>query len=76
MTTNSDSLAEDDPRILLVSREYLAELEAGRSPDRQSYLNRYPDLAAVLEEFLDGIQLAQALRPVSAPTTAEHTSSP
>ncbi len=75
MTAHPESLAEDDPRILEVSREYLAELEAGRSPNRQAYLDRYPHLAEILSEYLDGIQLAQSLRPAAAPSP-EHPASP
>ena len=48
----------DDPRVMDVAREYLAALEAGRSPDRRRYLSRFPDLAGVLDECLDGIELA------------------
>ncbi|MES2793104.1 MAG: serine/threonine-protein kinase [Planctomycetota bacterium] len=73
MNQNPDSLAEDDPRILQISREYLAELEAGRAPNRQVYLERYPELAEVLSEYLDGIQLAQTLRPMAVPQSPEHT---
>lgn len=78
MSHGPDSLAEDDPRVMQISREYLAELEAGRHPDRQLYLNRYPELVAVLADCLDGIDLAQSLRP-SAPTpppSVDHPASP
>ncbi len=54
---------EDDPRVLDLSRAYLAELESGRTPDRQAYLNQLPELAEVLSECLDGIELAHSLRP-------------
>lgn len=63
MNAHQDDLAEDDPRILQASREYLAELEAGRRPDRQIYLARFPELASQLSECFDGIELAQSLRP-------------
>ena len=62
---------DEDPRILELSRKYLAELEAGKIPDRQAYLSQYPELEHVLPEFLDGIELAQTLRtaiPVSTPS--------
>src|SRR5438552_536592 len=49
--------AQDDPRVMQAAREYLAELEAGRRPNRQAYLARYPDVAAELEECLEGIDL-------------------
>lgn len=67
---------EDDPRLLQVSREYLSELEAGRFPDRQAYLARYPELAEVLSECLDGIELAHSLRPMNLPPPAEFSGSP
>ncbi len=76
MIPNPDPLAEEDPRILLMTREYLAELEAGRSPSRQTYLDRYPELAAILSEYLDGIQLAETLRPVAIVAAPEPTGSP
>lgn len=64
----SDDLSEDDPRMLQAAREYLAELEAGRQPDRKNYLQRYPDLAVALEDCFDGIDMAQSLRPTPPPT--------
>lgn len=63
MSAHQDDLTQDDPRILRASREYLAELEAGHKPDRQSYLARHPELASQLSECFDGIDLAQSLRP-------------
>ena len=48
----------DDPRLLAVAREYLAALEAGQRPDRGRYSAEFPDLAEVLDDCLDGIELA------------------
>lgn len=76
MSTAPDEIGEDDPRLLQISREYLAELEAGHAPDRHSYLARYPELAEILSECLDGIDLAQSLRPVSPPAATEFSGSP
>src|SRR5262245_50832903 len=59
--------AADEERVLQAACDYLAELEAGRMPDRQAYLARHPELADALAEAFDGIELAQALRP-NAPT--------
>ena len=59
MTENLD----EDPRILELSRAYLAELETGRKPDRHAYLEKFPELAEALSECLDGIELAHSLRP-------------
>ncbi len=63
MKNTFDEVNDDDPRILEASREYLAELEAGRRPDRQAFLARYPELSEQLSECFDGIELAQSLRP-------------
>jgi serine/threonine protein kinase len=79
MTSPVEQLTEDDPRVLQSSREYLAELEAGRKPNRAAYLARYPELAEALSECFDGIELAHTLRPVAAPATPptnEFTASP
>jgi serine/threonine protein kinase len=72
---NPDSAMDDDPRVLQLSREYLAELEAGKKPDRNSYVSRYPELSGLIAECLDGIDLAQSLRAVSpTPAPEQHTS--
>ncbi len=70
---------EDDPRVLQVSREYLAELETGQFPDRDGYLARYPELATVIAECLDGVELAHALnqgQPPPATGPAEFATHP
>jgi serine/threonine protein kinase len=48
----------DDPRVVRAAREYLAELEAGRVPDRKAILAAHPNLAHELNECFDGIELA------------------
>jgi serine/threonine protein kinase len=72
--------AQDDPRVLQAARDYLAELEAGRKPDRQAYLLRCPELADALAVCLDGVQLAHAaagaLAPLAPPALPEHSASP
>jgi serine/threonine protein kinase len=73
MTQSFDEIDEDDPRLLQVSREYLAELESGRKPDRSAYLTRFPDLADALADCLDGIELAHAL---GAPDRTESQQTP
>jgi eukaryotic-like serine/threonine-protein kinase len=56
---------EDDPRVLALVKEYQAEWDAGRRPDRTSFLGRHPELAASVGVYLDGIDMlhsgAQAL---------------
>ncbi|MCU0705715.1 MAG: hypothetical protein MUF18_17240, partial [Fimbriiglobus sp.] len=59
----------DDPRVLSLAREYLAELEAGRTPKRAGFESRFPELRNAVAECLDGVELAHAagiaLRPTS-----------
>jgi len=67
----------DDPRVLALAREYLAELEAGKIPERETFIERCPDLAEELGECFDGIELAHAMRPISrTDLLAELTQSP
>lgn len=67
----------DDPRVLTLAREYLAELEAGKIPQRKNFIERFPDLAEELGECFDGIELAHAMRPMSrTDPLAELTQSP
>jgi eukaryotic-like serine/threonine-protein kinase len=47
----------DDPRLLEAVQEFLAELEAGKRPNRQLFLKRYPDIAQPLAECLAGLDL-------------------
>ncbi len=53
-------MIDDDPRVLSVAREYLAELEAGRTPARGGYESRHPELRDEVAECLDGVELAHA----------------
>ena len=68
MSPLRDEIAEEDPRVLQISREYLAELESGQRPDQQKYLSRYPELAEILGECLEGIDLAHSLRRDEMPS--------
>ncbi|HET6882749.1 MAG TPA: serine/threonine-protein kinase [Pirellulales bacterium] len=56
----------DDPRVLSVVEEYLAQLDLGRQPDRESYVNRYPELAGAVAQCLDGLDLVRAAGPRSS----------
>ncbi len=56
----------DDPRTLAAVEEYLAELEAGRQPDRRQFLARYPELADVLANCLDGLDFVRHTAPALA----------
>jgi serine/threonine protein kinase len=65
----------DDPRVIQAVEEYLAELEAGCRPDRQRLLARHPDLAGVLAECLESLDLVctarRTLRPLGIAEGAE-----
>lgn len=50
----------DDPRVVAAVEEYLAELEAGRIPDRAALLRRVPELAEAVRACLDGVDLVRA----------------
>ncbi len=63
--TDSDSEPDDgevlgeDPRVIEVVEEYMQDLDAGRTPDRQSYLSRYPELAGAIRQCLEGLDLVR-----------------
>jgi tetratricopeptide (TPR) repeat protein/serine/threonine protein kinase len=57
------SPSADDARVLEAVREYLALIEAGRAPDRAAFVARYPDVAAVLSECLEGLAFVRAAAP-------------
>ncbi len=80
MKSTPDDVAADDPRVLQAARDYLAELEAGRQPDRQVFYARTPELKDALEECFDGIDLAHgaglALRPAPTPLPSEVSATP
>lgn len=67
--TNSDAghLSDpfDDPRVIEISREYFALLEKNMKPDRKAFIDRHPDLRAVIEDCLDGIDLAFGMQKTS-----------
>ena len=62
----------EDPRILDLAKEYQTEWETHGRPARDRYLTRYPELAEVLVEYLDGIDMlhrgAKALTEVGRPS--------
>ncbi len=55
-----ESIGLDDSRVVRALEEYLAAFEAGRKPDRQAFLERYPDIAPVLQRCLDGMDFLHA----------------
>jgi serine/threonine-protein kinase len=61
-----------DERVNEAIAAYLEAVEAGRPPDREAFLARYPDLQSELRAFLDDharfAQAAQPIGPRAAPT--------
>lgn len=47
----------EDARLVKIVQEYLEALEAGRSPNRDEFLRREPDIADALARCLDGLEL-------------------
>jgi serine/threonine protein kinase/tetratricopeptide (TPR) repeat protein len=64
----------EDPRVVQAMEAYLAALEAGRPPDRQTFLGKHAEIASVLAECLDGLQFVHAatprLQPLESATAA------
>ena len=58
--------ALDDPRVLAVVQEYMAELDQGRQPDRHAYVGRYPELSGAVTQCLDGLDLVRGVAPRSS----------
>ncbi len=59
---NLDGSALDvDPRLIELSRLYLAALRAGKNPRREEYLARYLDLPEKASDYLEGIEMAFSL---------------
>ncbi|HLN29736.1 MAG TPA: protein kinase [Gemmataceae bacterium] len=54
---------EDDLRVIAALEEYLAALEAGESPDRDAFLARHAEIAAVLARSLEGLEFIQKADP-------------
>ncbi len=72
MTTQSHhEEPEDDPRVLAAAREYMAELEAQRRPDRQKFLAKHPEAAAALGPYLDALDLVHAAAPLLNGSTTD-----
>jgi WD40 repeat protein len=74
MPSSSDISPGREERVDEAIAAYLEATEAGRRPDPQAFLARYPDLAAELTEFLQGhqhfVRAADALGAVTPPAGA------
>jgi serine/threonine protein kinase len=58
---------DEDPRLIRATKEYLAELEAGRRPRRGEFLARFPDLAEALTPYLDALDMVHSSAPLLRP---------
>jgi serine/threonine protein kinase len=68
--------AAEDPRLIRAAQEYLAELEAGRRPERSVFVARYPDLAEQLLPYLDALDMVQTAMPSRSPSGRTLTADP
>jgi serine/threonine protein kinase len=67
----------EDPRVTQALEEYLATLEAGQPLDRDRLRERYPDVADVLGEYLDGLEfLHRTAARLQASTCGPYTGVP
>jgi hypothetical protein len=53
----------DESRLTRATEEYLEAKEAGRQPDREALLKRYPEIAEELAVTLDGIDFIHSVAP-------------
>src|SRR5579864_7784772 len=65
----------DDPRVLQAAQEYLAELEAGRRPNRKNFVARFPEIAAELAPYLDALDIVHSAAPLLQEPEIKHASS-
>jgi serine/threonine protein kinase len=70
--TPDHAAAADDPRIARAAQEYLAELEAGRRPNRRAFVARFPEIAAELTPYLDALDMVHTAAPLLQEPEIEH----
>jgi tetratricopeptide (TPR) repeat protein len=68
---SAEASAPDDPRVIAAVREYVALMEAGQRLGLSEFLGRYPDIAGVLGECLEGLAFVQAVAPELSGPVAE-----
>jgi tetratricopeptide (TPR) repeat protein len=77
LLSSSGLSAEETARVLRVLEGYLAELERGGRPDPEALLTRHPDLADLLKEYLDRLDvLYQAAGQIRVPGSSAGPASP
>src|SRR5262249_31278371 len=57
---DGSNAAAEDSRLTQALEEYRTLLEAGRRPQRQDFLARYPEVAEALSECLAGLEFVHA----------------
>ena len=63
-TEQIDPQADEDPRVFRAVQEYHNELEAGRRPERRTFVARFPDLAEAMAPYLDALDMVHAGAPL------------
>jgi serine/threonine protein kinase len=63
MNATPDDPATEDPRLVHAVQDYLAEMEAGRRPDRRAFAARYPDLTEAMAPYLEALDAVHAAKP-------------
>lgn len=70
-------LSIEDPQVVELVEQYISALEAGNTPDRESVLARYPELAEDLAACLDGLEIVLHVAPqVSRQSVRDDASEP
>ncbi len=62
---------DDDPRLVAATKEYLAELEAGRRPNRAEFVARFPGLADGLAPYLDALDMVHGAASMASRAPAK-----
>ena len=74
--TKEASARLEDCAVIQAVQEYLAALEVGQRPDRQTFLDRYPGIAAALAECLDALEFMHTAVPQIQPAVDSSQSCP
>jgi hypothetical protein len=61
--SRGDSLDAFDSRLTQALEEYRELLKRSETPDRDTFLDRYPEIAAELAECLDGLEFVHSAAP-------------
>jgi tetratricopeptide (TPR) repeat protein len=59
----ASDLGPDNPRVIAALEEYLSALATGHAPDRDAFLARYPEIATILSDCLQGLAWLRGVPP-------------